>query len=128
MASKISCSENNKYELPTPNYKSIFLTSTSHVEIHATIMQLKDQTGGVDGINVKMLKSIAPYITIPLEYIFNTFIETSTRPDAHKTAEFVPIYKSGDKRLTTNYTPVSLISNLAKVLEKIIHRTLEDYT
>lgn len=87
-------------------------------------MQLKDKTGGVDGINVNMLISIAPCITIPLEYIFNTCIKTSTRPGAPKTAEIVPIYKTGYKRMTTNYTPISLISNLSKVFKQIIRRRL----
>ena len=33
----------------------------------------------------------------------------------------VPIFKSGDKHLTTNYRPISLIFNIAKLLEKIIY-------
>ena len=37
-----------------------------------------------------------------------------------KKAEVVPIYKSNDVKYATNYRPISLISNFAKILEKIL--------
>lgn len=89
-------------ELPAPN-------STSRCTIWCGISR-------VDGINVKTLKIIAPCILLPLEYIFNRCIETSTWPDALKAAEVVPIYKNGDKLLCTNYMPISLVSNAAKIV------------
>ena len=58
---------------------------------------------------------------MPLEHIFNLCIEKSIWPKQLKIAEVVPIFKSGDKHLATNYRPISLISNIAKLLEKIIH-------
>lgn len=45
-------------------------------------------------------------------------------PGALKCAEIIRIFKSGDKYQMTNYRPISLISNLAKIFEKIIHARL----
>ena len=36
-------------------------------------------------------------------------------------AEVVPVYKFSKNYLTTNYRPISLISNIAKIFEKIIY-------
>ena len=45
-------------------------------------------------------------------------------PKQCKKADVVPIYKKGDKSLTSNYRLVSLLSCLGKVLEKIIAAAL----
>ena len=33
----------------------------------------------------------------------------------------IPIYKKGSRLLVSNYRPISLLSNLNKILEKIVH-------
>ena len=38
-----------------------------------------------------------------------------------------PIHKSKEKYIATNYRPISLISNLAKILEKIIHKRITNF-
>ena len=62
-----------------------------------------------------------------MSYIINTCIERATWPDALKKAEIVPIYKSGDKHNATNYRPISLISNIGKVFEKIIYNRIYEF-
>jgi Reverse transcriptase (RNA-dependent DNA polymerase). len=44
-----------------------------------------------------------------------------------KTAHIVPIYKGGDRCLSTNYRPISLPSNVAQVMEKLVKVRLEKY-
>ena len=104
--------------------KSFFLMPTNYFEISKIINNLKGKTGGVDKISSKILKSLSIYISVPLEYIFNLCIYKSIWPSALKESEIVPIHKSGSKYCTTNYRPISLISNIAKIFEKIIHNRL----
>ena len=52
--------------------------------------------------------------------LFNRCIETGTYPDAFKTAEVIPVYKSGDKFTCSNLRPISLISPFSKIFEKCI--------
>ncbi len=55
----------------------------------------------------------------------NRTIESGIFPDVLKIAKILPIYKNKEKDLLSNYrnyTPVSLISSVSKVLEKNIHK------
>ena len=102
---------NNTYVKPVErNAKSIFIRPTKTVEIGNIIKNLKAKSGGVDNINAKTLKTIAPFIVTPLHHIFNTSIEQAVWPNALKSAEVVPIHKAGDKTAVSNYRPISLIS------------------
>ena len=85
---------------------------------------MKDKLGGVDDICSKTMKIISTSISLPLEYIFNLCITKSKWPRVLKTAKVVPIYKAGDRSCTSNYRPISLISNNAKIFEKIIYNRL----
>ena len=39
----------------------------------------------------------------------------------------IPGFKKGDKLEVNNYRPISLISNISKVMEKLIHRRLNSF-
>lgn len=109
------------------NPKSIFVTPTNAEEIRTIINQLKNKAGGEDKINANTLKAIETYIALPLAHIFNLAIEKSIWPDALKSAEVIPIYKAGKKTNVSNYRPISLISNIAKIFEKIMYNRLYNF-
>ena len=69
----------------------------------------------------------ASVIASPLTNLFNHCIETGTYPDAFKTAEVIPVYKSGDKFTCSNFRPISLISPFSKIFEKCIYKQLYHY-
>jgi len=41
-------------------------------------------------------------------------------PDLFKISSVTPIFKKGDTNVINNYRPISMISNIAKIFEKII--------
>ena len=41
-----------------------------------------------------------------------------------KFAEVKPILKKGDKKVTSNYIPISLLTSLSKIFEKIIYNRI----
>ena len=45
-------------------------------------------------------------------------------PHILKTANVTPIFKNDDPDLCSNYQPISLLSNISKILQKIIHARL----
>lgn len=103
------------------NPHSIFLFPTTETEIIKIILELKsNKAAGIDKLQASLLKRIADLIAKPLKYLINFCIEVETFPNYLKKAEIIPIFKMGDKDKTTNYRPISLISNFAKVFEKIL--------
>ena len=67
-------------------------------------------------------------ISIPLSEIFNLSMRTGTYPDCLKLAIVIPIHKKGSKLKVGSYRPISLLSNINKLLEKILHeRTYNFY-
>jgi len=75
-------------------------------------------------ITCKLLKYIIELVADPLVYIFNMSIQQGIFPDNLKLAVIKPIYKAGDKKNVNNYRPISLLTNFAKIFEKIIKQRL----
>ena len=107
--------------------KTYYKQYINKYEVQRIIDELKLKNGGVDNINAKTLKVLKPLISEPLANILNQCIETAIWPEALKTAEIVPIYKGGDKLKMGNYRPILLISNVAKVFEKMLHNRIYNF-
>ena len=82
---------------------------------------------GLDGLTAKFIIDSAESIVKPLAYIFNLSIRSSVFPDDLKRAKIVPIYKKKAKTEPGNYRPVSVLSVISKVLERVICEQLTDY-
>ena len=68
------------------------------------------KASGPEGISARMLKATAAAIT-PVS------ISTGSFPQAAKSSVVVPVPKSTDHTLPSNYRPISLLAILSKVLE-----------
>ena len=55
------------------------------------------------------VKESANLISWPLTHIVNLSIESGIVPDQMKIARVIPLFKSGDNNLFTNYRPVSVL-------------------
>ena len=75
---------------------------------------------GHDRISPKLLKDSADIIAESLTVIFNKSIETGIFPDDLKVAYISPIRKGESKTECSNYRPISVISVVAKVFEKLV--------
>ena len=127
LSDKIRSPTNEEIKLPTRNSKSIFFEPSNHQEISIIICRMENKNGGIDNINGKTLKTLVDNKAEPLVHTFNLCIEKAIWPDALKTAEVIPVHKLKEKHIATNYRPISFISNIAKILEKIIHNRITNY-
>ena len=84
-------------------------------------MKSKTSTG-CDNISSKLLKELANVLGGPISILINKSMESGIVPKSMKTAKVIPIFKSKDKTIFTNYRPISLLPALSKVLEKVIHK------
>jgi hypothetical protein len=94
---------------------------TSPTTVFNTISNFETKNSlDIDGISTKLLKLIAHPISIPLSHIFNLSLNIGTFPSKLKTSRTVPIFKNGDPESCDNYRPISLLSSISKVLEKLV--------
>ena len=99
--------------------------SISTTEIFETLITLDlNKASGIDNISPRVLKFSALPLSSPICHLFQQCFVQSYLPQEWRTHCVVPIYKSGDKTLVSNYRPVSLLCSIPKVLEKLFLRSL----
>ena len=54
-------------------------------------------------------------------------MKTGIFPNILKTARITPIHKNGDRSNPLNYRPISILTHLSKIFEKIINRRLVNF-
>lgn len=111
------------------NPGSLFFKPTSTAEIDRVIKDLKSTMAcGVDSISINLLKMSAASLAGPIAHIINLVFTTGIFPSQLKEAIVTPIYKkNGCKSAPENYRPISVLSNLGKIIEKVIKTRLVDY-
>ena len=103
------------------------ITITEH-DVKAAIEETRiNSAPGVDCVPPVLLHKCKNQLLKPLTIIMNKSIKTGVIPDIWKEAIITPIFKGGLKELPSNYRPVSLTSQLAKLLERIVRWYLVKY-
>ena len=77
------------------------------------------KAAGPDCIPPKLLNIGAPFLCLPVSKIFNLSLESKTFPSVFKCAHVCPIPKSSSPTLS-DFRPISLLSPLSKIFEKIV--------
>ena len=91
-----------------------------------TIMDGQKATGN-DSIPPKLLKASAHYLCDTITFIINKCIIDSSFPDDLKLADVIPLFKKDDMLNKQNYRPVSILSCVSKVFERLLIEQLELY-
>jgi hypothetical protein len=110
------------YEREVPE---MLLQNTTPEHVKKVIKQLKPKSSiDANGVSSKMIKFIGDEIANPLSHIFNISLNSGVFPAKLKLCRVIPIFKSGDSLNCDNYRPISLLSSISKVLEKIVAKKL----
>ena len=110
------------------NMHTMFMNPTYPGEIAKIIGSCKSKKStGDDGISMMLLKQTYQGYSMHIYIIVNMSIETGQVPDAMKLAKVIPIYKAKSKESLGNYRPISLLSNISKILEKAVHTRLYSF-
>ena len=111
------------------NENSFFIRATDEHEILRLITELDCKKAiGPHSIPTEIFKYIKPIIVESLTDIINLSFKTGIYIDNLKISKAIPIYKQkGDNLVCSNYRPISLLSNINKIVEKLMHDRLYDF-
>ena len=103
--------------MPDPLPNSLFLENVDADEVEKLIKSFDTNKGiGPSSIPPKIMNLICKSIANTISKIANLSFLTGVHPEKLKVAKIVPIYKSGSKMQTSNYRPISLLSNLLFII------------
>ena len=76
---------------------------------------------------MKILKLAKQPNSNHLSKILNLSFSSGIFPERLKTAKVTPIFKKGSKLECSNYRPISLLFNLDKIIEKLMHERVMQF-
>ncbi|MEW8186271.1 MAG: reverse transcriptase family protein, partial [Candidatus Thiodiazotropha endolucinida] len=117
---------------PLPNLLPL---QHSFQQIEISIQDVKDalfnlniyKASGPDLISPRLLKEGANILAAPLCTLFNRSLVGRYYPKLWKNANVTPIHKKDDESLPSNYRPISLLSQMGKIMERCVHKCLYNY-
>ena len=104
------------------------ITSTNKEEIYKIITSLNsNKSCGPNSIPTKVLHYLQDQISKHLATICNLSFNSGVFPAILKTAKVIPIQKKNSKLEVSNSRHISLLSNIDKMLEKLMHIRLNEF-
>ena len=83
-----------------------------------------NKASGPNSITYRILLRLKNEISNQLADLFTHSFKTGVFTSVLKTAKVIPIFKKDSKSDYSNYRPISLLSNIEKILEKLMYRRL----
>ena len=121
----------DEVETPVRKHQNAVGLNNLHWEAHEVekaIRRMKTNSAtGYDGISNLALQKTAHVISRQLVPLFNGCIQRGCMPLCWKKVDVTPIHKKSSLNDVQNYRPISLLSCLSKVLERLVSDNLRDY-
>lgn len=112
----------------TPIVNSFVMHDIDMEEILITVNNLSTaKAAGPDGITVRLVKENIDILGPVLLRLFNHSLHTGNYPSTLKTAKVTPIFKEGDKSDPSNYRPISVLSVINTIFEKILAKRIHPF-
>ena len=81
----------------------------------------------LNDIPTKYIKKFSDVFTPFITDDYNNCIAIDSFPECFKTAEVIPTYKKDKPTEKTKYSPISILSNIFKIYERLMHDNMSDY-
>ena len=124
--SSITYSRNKFFDfLPQININSFFINPTDKTEIKNIILSLDPlKSIGPNSISTKIMKLLSNDISTQFAELFNLPFYEGVFPSILKTCKVIPIYRKDSQLNCSSYRPISLLSNIDKILVRIMYNRL----
>ena len=114
--------------LPRETDHSITSVSVTAAQVKRVLEEIDaGKATGPDNISPRVLKYCAEELSAPLANIFAACLEEKRWPSAWKEACVVPAHKKDSRTDPSHYRPISLLSVVGKVFEKLLAADIEKH-
>ena len=114
--------------LPAQNPAIFLLEQCDEDEISTIISSFgSGKSTGPYSIPTNLLKEFSHLFANPLKILVNKSLNEGIFPSLLKHALVCPIYKKNEKTKCANYRPISLLSNIGKIFERIMYNRIESF-
>ena len=123
-------SNNTTYQeyMDNAQTQSFYLFKTNVNEVEKLLEKIKsNKSPGYDDLTPKFIQLCAPLLSPILAKLFNLMTVTGLYPQDFKLAKVIPIHKSGDTSSINNYRPISILSSLNMIFEKLLYKRIYKY-
>ena len=128
LAKGITSTSSHRAFLSGTFVESIFLAPATKNEILTiTNSFLSGKASGHDNLPMSVIKRSIDIISEPLTSIVNMSLAHGIVPDKMKIARVIPVYKSGDRAIFSNYRPISVLPSFSKILENIVYNRIIEF-
>ena len=103
---------------------SFVFISTTEYEVNSVLNSLPNKGNPIYDIRPKILLLISNIIVPIIVNLYNRCVLRGIYPSSLKTARVVPVFKSGSMSQTSNYRPISNLSSLNKIFEKLTYERI----
>ena len=114
---------------PSATNQKLYNISVTPKMVKKVIRNLDlSKASGPDCIPVVVLKNCDPELSYILAELFIKCLKESCFPDCWKVSSVVPVFKKIGKRSSAkNYCPVSLLSVVSEVFEKLVNKRIVNH-
>ena len=106
----------------------VIITPADSEEVISIISSVSNnKSSGPNSIPTRILNLLKKDISTHIVDIFNLSFSSGIYPTPLKTAKVIPIHKKDSKLECSNYRPNALLSNIDKILEKLMHKRLSNF-
>lgn len=119
--------ESNSFENVYANSDGFFFRIIEEYEIVNAMFTVKSNAVGLDNVPIKFLKIMLPLVLPLIKHLFNLIITTAKFPQGWKCVKVIPIKKNVRSSDINNLRPISILSALSKVFEKLIKIQISDF-
>ena len=114
---------------PSRTNLKLYNVSVTPKMVRKVVMNLDlSKASGPNCIPVVVLKNCEPELSYILAELFNKCLTESCFPGCWKVSSLVPVLKNvGERSTAKNYRPVSLLSVVNKVFEKLVNNRIVDH-
>ena len=113
--------------MPTPGFVPFSFSQLTDCDVKKSILSMTSSAFGTDSISRNMILPILDFLVPIITKILNNSLSTGSFPSEWKNSQVIPLPKKANPVSFSDYRPISILPFLSKVLERLVHRQLNDF-